>query len=169
MSDEAKPMDPKELEKWLKGEVRFSAPRSSLRVIGQLLATITERDKYIVVLRENEEQWKKIAQEEKQKGEKALESFEKVAKDLLRAQKSLMTAQSKAQVAEDLHEALGVKWGDDPYPRINALKKAEERLETAENIIDRLVKFAVLGDIPGNKSSTMEMVQEFIKKKEKDG
>jgi hypothetical protein len=30
--------------------------------------------------------------------------------------------EAEAQVAHDLHDALGVKWGDDPYAEINRLK-----------------------------------------------
>jgi hypothetical protein len=33
---------------------------------------------------------------------------------------------NKAQVCMDLHAALGVKFGEDPYARINELKKLEE-------------------------------------------
>lgn len=34
-------------------------------------------------------------------------------------------AERKALVMHDLHDALGVKWGDDPYARINELKEVE--------------------------------------------
>jgi hypothetical protein len=34
-----------------------------------------------------------------------------------------------AQVCYDMHEELGIKWGDDPYHRINKLKAAERHYE----------------------------------------
>jgi transcriptional accessory protein Tex/SPT6 len=38
----------------------------------------------------------------------------------------LQIAQSKAQVMHDLHDALGVKWGCDPYAEIRRLKGIEK-------------------------------------------
>jgi hypothetical protein len=42
------------------------------------------------------------------------------------------TAQKKAQVMHDMHDALDVPWGDDPYFRINQLKQAEAELATVK-------------------------------------
>lgn len=43
---------------------------------------------------------------------------------------------AKAQVCMDLHEALGVRWGDDPYSAIRNLRQDAERLRVSN---DRLV------------------------------
>jgi hypothetical protein len=40
--------------------------------------------------------------------------------------------EAKAQVCMDLHEALNVKFGDDPYARIMSLQKAEARVKELE-------------------------------------
>lgn len=134
----------------------------------RLLATVMDRDEHIVVLKEDIEQWKKIAQAEKDKREEAEAAHAEISEKVAKATEAAKHVESKAQVAEDLHQALGVRWGDDPYAKIKILLAAEKRLATAEEIIDRLVKFAALGDVPDNKSGTMTMVTKFIKER-KDG
>lgn len=50
--------------------------------------------------------------------------------ELLRRFRAL---QAKEQVLFDLHEALGVKWGDDPYAKITALQKQVEDMACCGN------------------------------------
>lgn len=50
-----------------------------------------------------------------------------VREGLTRLTARLTEAEAKAQVALDLHGALGVRWGDDPYLRIQELKAFEDQ------------------------------------------
>ena len=51
---------------------------------------------------------------------------------------SVMQHAAMAQVCLDLHESLGVRWGDDPYRAIAELRKDAERyrwLKESENLV----------------------------------
>jgi hypothetical protein len=66
--------------------------------------------------------------------------------------------EAKAQVCMDLHEALGVKFGDDPYARIISLQKAEARVEELEDAIAAALRIkqlwgpSITGDVMENRA-----------------
>jgi hypothetical protein len=60
--------------------------------------------------------------------------------ELLALLDALKNAENKAQVMFDLHAALGVRWGDDPYARIKVLLAAEESLDAHAQERERLTE-----------------------------
>lgn len=63
--------------------------------------------------------------------EEAKTSWEQANEGWFQADKKIAELEAKEQVLYDIHDALGIKWGDDPYKRIAELEaKLEERKST---------------------------------------
>ena len=60
--------------------------------------------------------------EEKALAEHAMKETQRLGQEIEQEPYSVQQAYAMAQVCLDLHEALGCKWGDNPYLTINQLK-----------------------------------------------
>jgi len=55
-----------------------------------------------------------------------IEANELLQEELAKAREDAIGLKAKEQVLYDIHAALGIKWGDDPYSAINKLKEGGE-------------------------------------------
>ena len=62
-------------------------------------------------------------------------------RQLSEARKELVDAKNKAKVMFDLHDALGVRWGDDPYFRIRKLKESESQLTAYQSAFGKVREY----------------------------
>lgn len=85
---------------------------------------------------------------------------------------------AKEQVLYDIHEALGIRWGDDPYHAIKLLKESEQRCRELEaenkSTTDWLYKVGIVsGENPYQLVDMMITLQsenaELRKRLEKEG
>ena len=79
----------------------------------------------------------------------AMRETQRLGQEIEQAPYSVQQAYAMAQVCLDLHEALGCKWGDNPYLTINQLKASPPQrtwVGLTEQDLDYLCNLAYTGD-----------------------